>query len=250
MPMASNQNGGAGGSEINIGASTSGSFRGKGGKNIKGNRTDIGWKYGIDVNGDARKVKCSFCSKIVSGGIYRFKHHLARTGEEAEACSQVSDDVKLMMLNVTFTAKEAAMKKRKMAEIGIAQDDGSPSLEIDNSQSQQKGIGKFSTSGIQSTINQIVKKPLKEDADDLVAEFFYTSAIPFNCIKNPVFTKKILASLFGTDYAKKAMFGDYTPELKRFAIRILSLTCSSSGCERNWSAFEMVIEFIIAIQIA
>ncbi|GKV19183.1 hypothetical protein SLEP1_g29475 [Rubroshorea leprosula] len=35
-------------------------------------------------------------------------------------------------------------------------------------------------------------------------------------------------------------YGDEYPELQRFAIRILSLTCSSSGCERNWSAFEMV----------
>ncbi|XP_059623168.1 uncharacterized protein LOC132266331 [Cornus florida] len=35
-------------------------------------------------------------------------------------------------------------------------------------------------------------------------------------------------------------YGDECPELKQFAIRILSLTCSSSGCERNWSAFEMV----------
>ncbi|GJQ91391.1 zf-BED domain-containing protein [Tanacetum coccineum] len=35
-------------------------------------------------------------------------------------------------------------------------------------------------------------------------------------------------------------FGDDTPEQKQFAIRVLSLTCSSSGCERNWSAFEMV----------
>ena len=35
-------------------------------------------------------------------------------------------------------------------------------------------------------------------------------------------------------------YGDGCPELKRLAIRILSLTCSSSGCERNWSAFEMV----------
>ncbi|GKE17534.1 zf-BED domain-containing protein [Tanacetum coccineum] len=35
-------------------------------------------------------------------------------------------------------------------------------------------------------------------------------------------------------------FGDDTPELKRFAMRVLSLTCSSSGCERNWSAFEMI----------
>ena len=35
-------------------------------------------------------------------------------------------------------------------------------------------------------------------------------------------------------------YGDECPELQRFAIRVLSLTCSSSGCERNWSAFEMV----------
>ncbi|KAK8941436.1 hypothetical protein KSP39_PZI002968 [Platanthera zijinensis] len=33
------------------------------------------------------------------------------------------------------------------------------------------------------------------------------------------------------------------PELKDMAIRVLSLTTSSSGCERNWSTFEMVICF-------
>ncbi|CAL5330517.1 unnamed protein product [Camellia sinensis] len=33
-------------------------------------------------------------------------------------------------------------------------------------------------------------------------------------------------------------FGSKTPELTKFAIRILSLTCSASGCERNWSTFE------------
>ncbi|CAN1127439.1 hypothetical protein LINPERHAP2_LOCUS4046 [Linum perenne] len=35
-------------------------------------------------------------------------------------------------------------------------------------------------------------------------------------------------------------FGDDVPELQKFAIRILSLTCSASGCERNWSVFERV----------
>ncbi|CAL5392255.1 unnamed protein product [Camellia sinensis] len=33
-------------------------------------------------------------------------------------------------------------------------------------------------------------------------------------------------------------FGSKTPELTKFAIRVLSLTCSASGCERNWSTFE------------
>ncbi|XP_022631719.1 uncharacterized protein LOC106776767 [Vigna radiata var. radiata] len=57
--------------------------------------------------------------------------------------------------------------------------------------------------------------------------------------------------LFGMEDAKECrkelnpgewwdMFGDGTLELKRFSIQILSLTCSSSGCEHNWSSFEML----------
>ncbi|XP_058220192.1 uncharacterized protein LOC131330585 [Rhododendron vialii] len=33
-------------------------------------------------------------------------------------------------------------------------------------------------------------------------------------------------------------YGSTTPNLQKFEIRVLSLTCSSSGCERNWSVFE------------
>ncbi|XP_075501047.1 uncharacterized protein LOC142539454 [Primulina tabacum] len=36
------------------------------------------------------------------------------------------------------------------------------------------------------------------------------------------------------------MFGNGTPNLKEFAIKVLSLTCSASGCERNWSIFEHI----------
>ncbi|XP_076958104.1 uncharacterized protein LOC143633744 isoform X2 [Bidens hawaiensis] len=36
------------------------------------------------------------------------------------------------------------------------------------------------------------------------------------------------------------MFGGDLPDLQRFAIRILSQTASSSGCERNWSVFERI----------
>ncbi|RDX86293.1 hypothetical protein CR513_32390, partial [Mucuna pruriens] len=34
------------------------------------------------------------------------------------------------------------------------------------------------------------------------------------------------------------MYGTHTPHLKNIAIKVLSLTCSSSGCERNWSTFD------------
>ncbi|KAL2320021.1 hypothetical protein Fmac_028990 [Flemingia macrophylla] len=36
------------------------------------------------------------------------------------------------------------------------------------------------------------------------------------------------------------MYGGQTPQLKILAIKVLSLTCSSSGCERNWSTFEHI----------
>ncbi|WOL01049.1 hypothetical protein Cni_G09762 [Canna indica] len=57
--------------------------------------------------------------------------------------------------------------------------------------------------------------------------------------------------LFGMETAKSSrktmlpaewwdFYRDGCPELKKFTICVLSLTCSSSGCERNWSGFEMV----------
>jgi hypothetical protein len=56
---------------------------------------------------------------------------------------------------------------------------------------------------------------------------------------------------FGNEFATFALetktptqwwesYGGKYQELQWFALRVLSLTCSSSGCERNWSAFERV----------
>ncbi|XP_058742128.1 uncharacterized protein LOC131614577 [Vicia villosa] len=45
-------------------------------------------------------------------------------------------------------------------------------------------------------------------------------------------------------------YGDAHPELQSFANRMLCLTCSSSGCERNWSAFEMLNIFSVVVFLA
>ena len=36
-------------------------------------------------------------------------------------------------------------------------------------------------------------------------------------------------------------FEGSTPELQKFVVRVISLTCSALGCERNWSTFELTI---------
>ncbi|GKB68903.1 hydroxyproline-rich glycoprotein family protein [Tanacetum coccineum] len=35
-------------------------------------------------------------------------------------------------------------------------------------------------------------------------------------------------------------YGSSAPNLQKFAIRVLSLTCSATGCERNWSVFQHI----------
>ncbi|XP_006346851.1 uncharacterized protein [Solanum tuberosum] len=35
-------------------------------------------------------------------------------------------------------------------------------------------------------------------------------------------------------------YGHNVPNLQQFAIRVQSLTCSASGCERNWSVYEHI----------
>ncbi|KAL1210202.1 hypothetical protein V5N11_013230 [Cardamine amara subsp. amara] len=35
-------------------------------------------------------------------------------------------------------------------------------------------------------------------------------------------------------------YGSSTPNLQKFAIKVLSLTCSATGCERNWGVFQLL----------
>ena len=97
--------------------------------------------------------------------------------------------------------------------------------------------------GLFNCIERIVRDPDEKEKIDVQIEIF-----------------KGAKGLFGIESAKRSRdkkapaewwdtYGDGCPELQRFAIRVLSLTCSSSGCERNWSAFEMVSEIYLVIML-
>jgi hypothetical protein len=158
-------------------------------KNASGNRLDVGWQHGIDVDKNSRKVLCKYCQKIISGGIFRFKQHLACTRKDVESCQQVPENVKQMILGVLVKNLEATEKKRKALQYsGNDVDDD----EIKEISSKDKGKRVASGSGsTQTTLNQLLKKDIREEACRQIARFFYTSAIPFNCVKNPEFIKAL-----------------------------------------------------------
>ncbi|KAK4278372.1 hypothetical protein QN277_016227 [Acacia crassicarpa] len=79
----------------------------------------------------------------------------------------------------------------------------------------------------------VVDKALERNIDEQLEEF-----------KHPRGLFGITFAMDGVEIKSPAAwwesYGDGVPELQKLAIRVLSLTCNSSGCERNWSVFEMV----------
>ena len=57
-------------------------------------RTDVTWNHCISIDGKVRNVKCKYCEKVLTRGIYGLKHHLAGTSKDVRACIAVPEDVK------------------------------------------------------------------------------------------------------------------------------------------------------------
>ncbi|KAJ0035527.1 hypothetical protein Pint_24187 [Pistacia integerrima] len=58
---------------------------------------DPGWEHGVAQDEKKKKVKCNYCGKVVSGGVNRFKQHLARIPGEVAPCNNAPEEVYLKM---------------------------------------------------------------------------------------------------------------------------------------------------------
>ncbi|XP_050205098.1 uncharacterized protein LOC126655136 isoform X2 [Mercurialis annua] len=78
---------------------------------------DPGWDHGVAQDERKKKVKCNYCGKVVSGGIYRLKQHLARVSGEVTYCDKAPDEVYLRM-------KDNLEGSRSIRKAKHSQDDG------------------------------------------------------------------------------------------------------------------------------
>lgn len=58
---------------------------------------DPGWEHGVAQDDKKKKVRCNYCGKVVSGGIYRLKQHLARLSGEVTYCEKAPDEARVKM---------------------------------------------------------------------------------------------------------------------------------------------------------
>lgn len=84
---------------------------------LKRKSNDVGWEYGIlaDQN-NLDKVKCKLCGKIMSGGIYRIKEHIAHIKGNVSACPKSSLDDQAKCRNAITEAKNKRNKNMEQKE--------------------------------------------------------------------------------------------------------------------------------------
>ncbi|CAH1419143.1 unnamed protein product [Lactuca virosa] len=104
-----------------------------------------------------RKVKCKFCNSVCSGGIFRFKHHLARTRNNVAPCDKVPENVRLEFCRLL--EENDMVTKKKRGAFSASEDD-----EVYERQARGNNLENNVTKKgkVQSTMNSIFKKEERE----------------------------------------------------------------------------------------
>ncbi|KAJ8432508.1 hypothetical protein Cgig2_001101 [Carnegiea gigantea] len=76
---------------------------------------NIGWRFGIAIDGSRKQVQCKFCNKVIRGGITRLKQHLAHKTGDVAPCLDVSAEVKRDMMKLLQDYKEKKRQKTRIA---------------------------------------------------------------------------------------------------------------------------------------
>ena len=76
----------------------------------------------------------------MSGGVFRFKRHLAGTREDSEPCATVTDEIKLLMMKIVVESKATKEKKRRLNSIDEDEESAEGAEEATNLQGQ-RGFG-------------------------------------------------------------------------------------------------------------
>ncbi|KAL4614141.1 hypothetical protein ACB092_07G032600 [Castanea dentata] len=153
-----------------------------------------------------------------------------------EAMDKAKENIKARLKNkisayIPFTSViDARWDKQLHSPLHAAGCYLNPEIFFRTSFKKQKEI----TKGLLSTITRLVPNPDEQDTlssqieayKKALGDFGMHMAIRQREKLNPV--------------AWWEQFGNDTPELQKFAIRVLSQCCSATGCERVWSTFEFI----------
>ncbi|KAJ8764221.1 hypothetical protein K2173_005401 [Erythroxylum novogranatense] len=155
---------------------------------------DACWEHCVLVDATRQKVRCNYCNREFSGGVYRMKFHLAQIkNKDIIPCTEVPDDVRDHIRKILSTPKnQKTPKKLRMSHAtsgqqGSSSGDGGlhPNHE---SSGQQESIDPSLLFPCPIPIAQPVaddtQTQKQDNADKKVAVFFFQNSIPFSAAKS------------------------------------------------------------------
>ncbi|KAF7124203.1 hypothetical protein RHSIM_Rhsim12G0154800 [Rhododendron simsii] len=232
------------------------------------------------VDNTRLKLVCNYCGKTLSGGVSRMKHHLGRTHQNAKPCEKVPEDVTNMFLKILGELKQRKCIEQDDMDCfdeveNVISKRGSMDQYVSKTKAKQVTLPSMLKDRTKPCVDicrmiyaealpfSLVKSPwfhydASFEADEEVRLGLYTviermyPGIQARLKLDAQMDKFHNAvGMFGIDMAvitreKKQpglwweSYGGSCKELQELATRVLSLTCSATGCERNWSTFQHI----------
>lgn len=155
---------------------------------------DACWEHCVLIDATRQKVRCNYCQREYSGGVYRMKFHLAQIkNKDIVPCTEVPDDVRDQIQSIlSMPKKQKAPKKQKVDQAANGQQNsssGSEGVHPNHGSSGQNGSSCPSllfprpTPNAEPTIDD-AQKQKQDDADKKIAKFFFHNSISFSAAKS------------------------------------------------------------------
>ncbi|KAK8607760.1 hypothetical protein V6N13_046367 [Hibiscus sabdariffa] len=156
---------------------------------------DACWEHCVLVDATRQKVRCNYCRREFSGGVYRMKFHLAQIkNKDIVPCAEVPDDVRDHIQSILSTPKKQKTPKKPKMDKTVANgqqnsSSGSGGLHPNQGSSGQHGstcpslLFPRPSPSEQPAVDDASKQK-QDDADKKIAVFFFHNSIPFGAAKS------------------------------------------------------------------
>lgn len=171
---------------------------------------DACWEHCVLVDATRQKVRCNYCQREFSGGVYRMKFHLAQIkNKDIVPCAEVPIDVRDRIQGILSTPKKQRAPKKPKVDMETAtngqQHSSSASGGIHHGSSGQNESNCPSTFPSSSPSAQPpiddAQKQKKDETDKKVAVFFFHNSIPFSAAKSLYYQEMVNAiAEYGVGY--------------------------------------------------
>ncbi|XP_057511631.1 uncharacterized protein LOC130793789 [Actinidia eriantha] len=162
---------------------------------------DACWEHCVLVDATRQKVRCNYCQREFSGGVYRMKFHLAQIrNKDIVPCAEVPDDVRdQIQILLSTPKKQKTSKKQKLDQAANDQQNSSSAsggVHPNHGSSEQHGSTCPSLlfphpSPIAQPAVDDTQKQKQDDADKKIAVFFFFNSIPFSTAKSTYYQEMV-----------------------------------------------------------